>query len=270
MTSIVQNLILGAIQGITEWLPISSKTINTLISFRFFGMPVDEAIRSSIWLHTGSLVAAIIYFRKDILEMIRRLPSYAKRLASGDLAGCDRQITFLIVTTLLAGAIGGPLMVIGLARIGVPAQYVMLAVGVLLIVTGLVQKFASLSPGTRRSTSTKDAVLVGAVQGLSVIPGLSRSGLTVSTLLFRGYSTQYAIRMSFLMSIPFVLGGEIGLGLLGGTSYNASAIAGAFAALVFGIVTIGVLLKIAVRFHFWKFCIVLGLLSLLPLMIERP
>jgi undecaprenyl-diphosphatase len=77
------------------------------------------------------------------------------------------------------------------------------------------------------------------------------------------------MRISFLMSIPVVLAAEVGLGLINGFTFDLSAIGGVLAAFLFGILTIGATLRVATRIHFWKFCLGLGGLSLLPLLIER-
>jgi len=151
----------------------------------------------------------------------------------------------------------------------VPAGIIMAAIGGFLIITGLVQRYAPRFSGTKETTSMKDAVIAGVVQAFAAFPGLSRSGLTISTLFFRGYDPQRAIKISFLMSIPVVLAAEIGLGLIEGVSFDMAAICGLVAAFVFGILTIGALIKLAAKVRFWKFCIVLGILSLLPLLIER-
>ncbi|GAG15447.1 unnamed protein product, partial [marine sediment metagenome] len=100
--------------------------------------------------------------------------------------------------------------------------------------------------------------MLGVVQAFSAFPGLSRSGLTVSTLLLRGYDAKLAIRMSFLMSIPAVLAAEVGLSIIDGVSFDLMALCGIAAAFVLGILSIGALLRIATRIHFWKFCLFLG------------
>lgn len=263
MDSLFQGLVLGAVQGVTEWLPISSKTFNVLILLHFFQKTPSEAIRISLLLHTGTLMAALIYFRRDIGAMLRHLPQYVRELGSSGVTQSNALITFLIISTLLAGAVGAPLLLIGLAQQAIPTGLVMAAAGVFLIITGLVQKYAPRSSGTKTVVNTKDALVLGVVEGLSVFPGLSRSGLTVSAFLFRGYEAKQAIRVSFLMSIPFVLGGVIGLNLLGGVSYDLSSLTGVVVAFLFGLLTISALLKIAARVHFWKFCVFLGGLTLL-------
>lgn len=159
-------------------------------------------------------------------------------------------------------------MVFVLRQEAIPAGLVMAVVGVFLIITGVVQKYAPRSSGTRTAVGIKDAFLLGVVQAFSVFPGLSRSGLTVSVLLFRRYDVKYAMRISFLMSIPVVLAAEVGLGLMNGVSFDLPVLSGIAAAGLFGILTIGALLRIAARIPFWKFCLGLGGLSLLPLLVE--
>lgn len=266
--TLIQGLILGIIQGITEWLPISSEGINSLIMLQFFGKTFPEAIHISVWLHTGTVLAAVVYFRRDVIDLLQKFPSYVRewRISSG--LERDNITTFLIVSTLLTIIVGAPLMLIGLSQEAIPAGLVMAIIGVFLIVTGLLQKYAPRLSGTKTRVSIKDAILLGVVQGFSALPGLSRSGLTVSTLLFRRYEAKYAIRISFLMSIPVVLAAEIGLVVIDGATFDLPSLVGILAAFSFGILTIGALLRIARRIQFWKFCLVLGVLSFLPLLIE--
>lgn len=265
MISFWQSIILGVIQGITEWLPVSSKGINTLVLLYFTQMPLVEAYQLSIWLHTGTLFAALIYFRHDVSGLVRNLPNYFKR--DNCTANSSTLTTFLIITTVVSAALGAPLLLFSLTQITFLEGYAISIIGIFLIATGLLQRFSLRSSGTKTVTGRKDAVLLGAVQALSVIPGLSRSGLTVSTLLLRGYEAGQAMRLSFLMSIPLVLGAEIGLNLVGGASFNLVSLGGIIAAFLFGVLTIGALLKLAKRIQFWKFCIFLGLLSLAAMVV---
>jgi undecaprenyl-diphosphatase len=267
MTSFFESLVLGAVQGITEWLPISSEGINTLILLHFFRKPLTEAIGISIWLHTGTLFAAVIYFRRDIMDLLRHLPQYIRELGTGGTEW-NTLTTFLLISTLLTGLVGAPIMVFGLSQRAIPTGLVMAIIGVLLIITGVVQKYAPRSSETKATISIKDTIVLGVVQAFSVFPGLSRSGLTVSALLFRGYDAKAAIRLSFLMSIPAVLAAEVGLGLINGVSFALPSVSGIVTAFVLGILTIGALLRIATKIHFWQFCLFLGGLSLLPLLIE--
>ena len=223
----------------------------------------------SIWLHTGTLLAALIYFRRDVVALLRHLPQYVRQLGASTVTEQNALTTFLIVSTVLTGVVGAPLLAFGLSQEVVPAGLVMAIIGVFLIITGLVQRYAPRASGTKTVVGIKDAILVGVIQAFSVFPGLSRSGLTVSVLLFRGYEVKHAIRMSFLMSIPVILAAEVGLSLINGVSFDLSAASGILAAFLFGILTIGALLRVATRIHFWRFCLFLGGLSLLPLLVER-
>lgn len=269
MSTFFQGIILGVVQGITEWLPVSSEGINTLIQLHFFQQPIAEAIRISIWLHMGTLFAALIYFRRDVADLSRHLPQYIRDLGASNRSERNALITFLIVSTLLTGAVGAPLMIFGLSERAIPADLFMAIIGGFLIITGMVQKYAPRPSGLKTTPGIGDTVLLGVVQAFSVFPGLSRSGLTVSTLLFRGYDAKKALRISFLMSIPVVLAAEIGLGLIGGVSFDLVAISAVLAAFLFGILTIDALLRVATKMRFWKLCVLLGGLSLLPLLIAR-
>jgi undecaprenyl-diphosphatase len=270
-----QGLLLGAVQGITEWLPISSEGINTLILLYFYQKSLPEAVRISLQLHTGTVLAALVYFRRDIVDLSRHLPQYIRELRANGRTEQDALTSFLIVSTVLTGVIGAPLLMILVLRDkAIPvisdlhSGLVMAIIGILLIITGFVQKYAPRSLGTKTKAGLKDAIVLGVVQAFSVFPGLSRSGLTVSALLFRGYDVKHALRITFLMGIPVILAADIGLRLFYGVSFDLSAVSGLVTAFLFGILTIGVLLRIATRLHFWKFCFFLGGLSLLPLLIE--
>lgn len=263
MTDFVQGLILGAVQGVTEWLPISSEGVNTLVQINLFDEPVPEAIAISIWLHLGTLLAAIVYFRRELWILIHRFLGYVTGTPEGRRFNLNVPISFLVISTLLTGVLGAPLFVYGLNEKEIPAMEMTMIIGGLLIVTGILQRFTAGFAASRTRPGTKDAVLLGAVQALSVFPGLSRSGLTVSAFLFRGYEAIQAIRLSFLMSIPVVLAAEIGLGLIDGIKFNPVVVAGVLTAFVFGLLTISLLIRIATRVAFWKFCVVLGVISLL-------
>lgn len=142
-------------------------------------------------------------------------------------------------------------------------------IGVFLIVTGLVQRYARRSTGAQTTPGPGDGTLLGIVQAFSVFPGLSRSGLTVSALLFKGYDATQSIRLSFLMSIPVVLGAEIGLVILDKVEFDLLALSSVLTSFALGLLCMGLLLRIAPRIAFWKFCIFIGILSLLPVAIER-
>lgn len=107
--------------------------------------------------------------------------------------------------------------------------------------------------------SGKNAAFLGLGQGLTVLPGLSRSGTTTSIMLFEGFSPEKAFHLSFLISVPAVLLGELSFNILEKPALSSEMIFGVIAAGIVGFLTIGALLKVAKRINFGKFCIALAL-----------
>jgi len=256
---------LGAVQGIAEWLPISSKGIVTLILVNALGIQFKEAFLLAIWLHIGTLLAAVFYFRRELWEMIKSLPAYVRDLRHPGATEQGRLITFLVIGTIVTGAVGGPLILFSLDNLQVGSALLTALIGLFLIITGVVQRFAFKSSSNEdKPLRIRDAVWVGLAQALSAFPGFSRSGMSVSALLLLRYSSGQALRLCFLLSIPVVLAAEVGLGIIKGISINEASVAGLLSAAVFGILTIKALMKVAIVLPFWIFCIALGLLSLVP------
>ena len=265
---IVQGLILGAVQGIAEWLPVSSKGLTTLILVNLFSMSFKEAFSLAIWLHIGTLLAAVFYFRTELLEMIKYLPYYARDIRHPGATEQGRLITFLIIGTAVTAAVGGPLILFSLDNLQLSSALLTAFIGLFLIITGLVQHFALKSHAAAdKPLRWGDALWVGLAQALSAFPGFSRSGMSVSALLLLRYSGGQALRLCFLLSIPIILAAEVGLGIIKGISINEAAMAGLFSAAVFGFLTIKALMKVAIVLPFWIFCIVLGFLSFVPWLI---
>ncbi len=261
----LQGLILGAIQGVTEWLPISSEGITSLVLVNVFHLPLSEAVFLALWLHAGTLFAAIYYFRQELVILARQLPAYVRDIRHFNTSPQSNLITFLIVATLASAAIGGPLLLLGLDKLEFSGSLATAIIGLFLIITGIVQKCALSKRNLEdKSVGLKDSLLVGVVQAFSVLPGLSRSGLTVSVLLFRQYRTEQALKLSFLLSIPVVLVAVVGLGLMGEVNFSSGAISGILSSALLGFLTIKGLMRFALKVPFWGFCIFLGILSLVP------
>ena len=266
--TIVQGLILGAVQGIAEWLPVSSKGIVTLILVNAFGMQFKEAFFLAIWLHLGTLLAAVFYFRRELWEMIKCLPAYIRDIRHPAATEQGRLITFLVIGTIVTGAVGGPLILFSLDNLQLGGALLTALIGLFLIITGLVQRFAIKSAGDAdKPLRIIDALWVGLAQALAAFPGFSRSGMSVSALLLLRYSGRQSLRLCFLMSIPIILVAEVGLGLIQGISVDEAYVAGLISAAVVGFLTIKALMKVALVLPFWIFCIALGLLSLVPWLI---
>lgn len=265
---ILEAIILGILQGILEWLPVSSQGQLSLAMY-LFKVNENQILAFSIFLHIGTMFAAIAYFKGDIINLFKRLPSYRFNYTNQE----NRLISFLLLATILTGAVGYSLY--RLIREAVPSvgEAFIALIGGALIVTGLIQKYVK-ARGERGTAdlNLKDTLLLGVVQGFSIIPGISRSGITTSSLLFRKFSSEEALKLSFLMSIPAVLAAEIGLGLIEGLPPVGleEILVGILFSFAFGLLSIHALMKIARKIRFWAFCILIGTLALLPMLAHLP
>ncbi len=257
--SFFEPVIIGTLQGILEWLPVSSEGIISLVLMNFFGKTFSESIFLSIWLHSGTLLAAIVYFSKDIAGILKNIPEYKIK----DSKNYNRLTTFLIISTVFTGIVGAPILIFGINEIEISLKVGMLIIGIFLMITGLLQKYSKIFVSNKKELSIWDSVIVGLVQGFSVMPGLSRSGLTTSVLLFENYKPEKALKLSFLMSIPAILVAEIGLGILGEINISIYSIIAIFFSFIFGLATIKTLIRVAEKIEFGWFCIIIGILSVL-------
>ncbi|MCX6001729.1 MAG: undecaprenyl-diphosphate phosphatase [Chloroflexi bacterium] len=263
---IVQGLVMGAVQGIAEWLPLSSEGICTLILVNFFHTDFKEAVYQAIWLHAGTLFAALVYYRKEVWDLSKHLPFYFRDIRNSFTLPPGDIINYLLIATAVSCVLGGPLLLLGIDQIQLRAVIVSALVGLLLITTGIVQKLAQRSTeySPERTVGWKESVVTGIAQGFSVLPGISRSGVTISTLLFFRYSPAQALKLSFLLSIPAVFIAEAAILVTGKVSLVAGDIAGIISSFSVGLLAIYVVMKFAARIPFWAFCIFFGLLSLVP------
>lgn len=254
----IQNaLLLGVLQGILEWLPVSSQGNLSLVMVGLLGFAPGEAVKMAVLLHAGTLLSVLVYFRRDFLDILKRLRRWRP-----DFSGENALVSFLVVATALTGAVGFALFSYAPAR-NLPGEAFLGIIGISLIASGILQR-AAKAAATPKALNFKDSVLTGALQGLSAIPGISRSGITVSSLLLRGYPSKDALRLSFLMSVPAVLGAEIGLSLMNALPdvSMADAAAGVVSSFIVGLAGIHILLKAATKIRFWLFCMAIGTVAI--------
>lgn len=256
------GILLGFLQGVFEWLPISSEG-NITIVLRALGRSADDAVGFALFLHLGTAFSATAYYRDEFAAVLEDAPEWRPRSAFGEHA----VLTYLVVAMSVSGVVGI------VAYAGLDAVVDELAggafialIGVLLILTGLLQRYASPSiDATVRDPDAIDAVFVGAMQGLAILPGVSRSGTTASALLFRGHDGESAFRLSFLLSVPAAVGAAAleyyQAGGLPGTDPTAT-IAAVVVAAVVGYLTIDALMRVVERVSFWLVCIGLGSLAI--------
>lgn len=247
-----EAVLLGAVQGVTEWLPVSSQGVITAVHAFAFDNPVADSVAYALWLHLGTVLSALVALRREIAAVVRD--------AVGSPLGPNRLFWYLAAATLLSGIVGFPIL-LGIegfsGRIGAAAMGI---VGALMLVTGGLQlRRREGGSRTRGEMNLLDAALTGIAQGFAVLPGLSRSGLTVSTLLARKVDRREALVVSFILSVPASLGAGI-YSALGREIYTSGpAIVAVLVAAVVGFVTIRGLLMVAERVNFGLFVTVVGL-----------
>lgn len=261
--TILQQLILGAVQGITEWIPISSSAAIVLIMSNFYGITdVSSLITTALFFHLGTFFAALIYFRKEVKHLLTRLFNY-KSSSIED----KKVINFLIWTTIISGAIGFIILkLLSSIDLEFTGKTITLAIGILLLFTGIIQlkkRYGNLK--TEKDLNTSDSVILGITQGISVLPGISRSGITVSSLLLKKFEDTTALKLSFLMSLPIVLIGNIILNL-NQFALTTASLVGILSSFIFGLLTISLLMKLAKKINFGWFVLIFAVLMIISVL----
>jgi len=255
---IFQQLILGIIQGITEWLPLSSSGMTTLAMTNIFGIDnISIILHQALFLHLGTFFAALIYFRKEVKSIL----SFKKKTR--------KVLNFLIITTLITGILGILLMKFLINNLELTGRTITFAIGFLLLITGGMQ-LISRKKGlkTEKQITNSDGIIAGLAQGLAVLPGISRSGITTSTLLLKKFNDTSALRLSFLMSLPVVLLGNIFLNLPDFAKIlTPFSIIGLITSFIFGILTIHLLMKLSKKINFAWFAIIFAILMLVSVLV---
>lgn len=204
-------IVLGAVQGVAEFLPISSSGHLSLLQY-FFSMPEPDALYN-ILLHFATLVAVCAVYRRDIVEMITEFIRTVAELLGrggkkkrGEAPEARRLVLLLVLATL-------PLFLV------LPFDDLVEAMGanptfvsLMLLLTGCILFLSDQYGGGKKSGRTatvRDVLMVGLAQGMATIPGLSRSGTTISAGMALGFERGFAVRFSFLMSLPAVFGATL-------------------------------------------------------------
>ncbi|KKT35081.1 MAG: Undecaprenyl-diphosphatase [Parcubacteria group bacterium GW2011_GWA2_44_12] len=271
MITLSQAIILGIIQGITEWLPISSEGISSLVMVIFFKKSFVDAISISIWLHVGTFFSAIVYFRKDINGIITSVPAHVRNIKN---ISQDNVLVFLVISTCATGLLGLPLLLLSINKLGFAGENAMLAIGLFLIISGIIQlhghkKRIPDAAVERRKITISDSFFVGLAQAFSIFPGISRSGITTSFLLMRRYPAEQALKLSFLMSIPAVFGAQIVLQFfLNPAPFNYSALVAVIISFMLGFIGIHVLMRFAEKINFAFFLFFIGFASIVPFFLK--
>lgn len=261
-----QAIFLGILQGITEFLPISSSG-HLVIAQKLFGIK-EAPIFFDILVHLGTLLTVVFYFRKRIIELVRGVLrgekdslSYFKVLVVGTFP----IVIFGFFIRDYIGFIFNSLMLVGFAYLGTSA---------ILFATLLFNKSGASGLSKRNQPpSFIDAIFIGVFQAVAILPGISRSGSTISAGIFRKLDRETAFQFSFFLAIPAILGAfflevmDLGLsGILTEIQDPIIGLIGMIMSIIFGFLSLGLLEKILLRGKFYFFgiyCFFLGLIILI-------
>ncbi|MDD2655522.1 MAG: undecaprenyl-diphosphate phosphatase [Candidatus ainarchaeum sp.] len=245
-------MVLGIIQGLVEWLPLSSEAAVTLSGKFLFGMDYQESLGVAVFLHLGTLLSAAFYFRNEMSQMLRSI--FSKTADKGLLL-------FLLLATLLSGIVAMPLLFLAFSM-EIPDGLFTALIGLFLIFIAFLQK--KQKAGAGRKLELKNAIIPGLAQGFSALPGISRSGITLAALLGEKFPLRDAFRLSFLMSIPIVFAAELMLPVIKQDFLITNEmLVGACAAAAAGFLSISALLKFAETVNFFRATLSLGALVLI-------
>lgn len=196
-------MLLGAIQGVSEWLPISSKTQVIIASTYLFGLTFEQGYTLGLFLEVGTFIAATVYFRRQVLEVLKAL------VGRGSQDG-RMLLKFLVIATAVTAVLGVMIYEVVASSVAGPALGIpMIILGCVLIGDGILITLARGRHLPTRGLSdlkNRDIVLIGLAQGIAAFPGVSRSGATVSTMLLMGVKPEDSFKLSFLALIPASIG----------------------------------------------------------------
>lgn len=244
----IQIVVLALVQGLTEFLPVSSS--GHLVLVPALAGWSDQGLVFDVAVHLGSLVAVCTFFRKDIAGLVRG----GLRLAGGETQGVEQRLALAIVVATVPAAVAGLLFAGWIEENLRNPVVVVFELSVFGILMALADR---LAPRTRNITNVtlRDALLIGLAQALSLVPGTSRSGITITVGRALGFARQDAARFSFLMSAPIIL-------LAGGYKSVSLLLSGepvVWPALGLGVIVSAVVAYVTIEF-FMRFVSKIGLL----------
>ena len=274
--NLIQTILMGIVQGLSEFLPISSSA-HLVFSSNFYkvfkGIEIaqqsNEEVFLDIMLHLGTLIAVLIFFRKDVIEICKSLVKSIKEKNFND-------VNSKLGLYIIAGTIVTIILALPLNDVAEHLVYSPVIVGGLLVITGGVLFFSEFLSKKKIEKSSeinlKQALFIGLAQGLAVLPGFSRSGWTIAAGLFSGLSREKAARYSFLLSIPIILGASmvyplIKIDVSEAVNYNWTAIIlGTIVSGFVGYVCIKYFMKFISKFSlniFGWYCVIMGIFTVI-------
>lgn len=255
--SIFEAILLGLVQGLTEFIPVSSSG-HLLLVHELFGSG-DNSLSFDVALHVGTLLALIVFFRKDLLALALNI---TKKTKEGALA------RLLILATIPAALLG--LLFSGYIDDHLRSPFVVaLGLGLVGVVMLIVDSMAAQKTDEDAAITTRQGLLIGVAQCAALIPGVSRSGATITAGLALGVDRVKAARFSFLLAIPIITGSALGILLKDSANLSNEGVAlyvGVITAFVSGLFAISFLLKVIGRVGLKPFAIYRILLAVIVLL----
>ena len=254
--NLASGIILGIVQGLTEFLPVSSSG-HLVIASKLLCLPVN--VPFDIAVHFATLLAVCVFFARDILEMIKAF-LFNRRLDDPYF-----KLGLLVIVASIPTAIIG----FSLKDIFETMFSSLLAVGLFLMLTGLLILTADRYGKARKDVKKVtflDSLIIGLAQGCAIAPGLSRSGTTISASLLMGFERKLALRFSFLLSIPAILGASIFKSKAILHNVSLPMIAGFIAAAISGYLAIWLFMKMIEKKDiriFAYYCFIVGILTII-------
>lgn len=255
----IEALILGIVQGLTEFLPVSSSGHLEIAKALLGDTSVaHESMLMTVVLHGATALATLIVFRKDIAEILRGLFQFKWNE--------ETQFSLKIVISMLPAAIVG---VWFNDQLDVLFDGQILLVGIMLLITAVLLFFADKAKTTNKGVSSRNALIIGISQAIAILPGISRSGATISTSVLLGIDRTKAARFSFLMVVPLILA-KMGKDIFGGEiAYESSTLipmgVGFVAALITGMLACTWMIKLVKNSkltYFAVYCFIVGIFAI--------
>jgi undecaprenyl-diphosphatase len=194
--SFIDAIILGIIQGLTEFLPVSSSGHLELAKFILGDQSVpEESLMFTVVVHAATALSTLVIYRKDVAQLIKGLFAFAWNDET-------KFVTFVVISMIPAAFVG----LFFEDEIESLFGGQILLVGAMLVITGLLLMLADRAKKTQKGVKGKDAFIIGIAQAIAILPGISRSGATISTSVLLGIDREKSARFSFLMVVPLILG----------------------------------------------------------------
>ena len=258
---IINAIILGIIQGLTEFLPVSSsghlEIVKKLLGQEIVG---EKSLLMTVVLHFATALATLFVFKNEVLSIIKGLLLF-------DFKNEEFKFSLKIILSMI------PAVFIGLVFDKEVKQLFsggIFYIGIMLIITGILLLFADKSKPSSKNINYQDSLLIGLSQAIAIIPGISRSGATISTSVLLGIDKEASARFSFLMVVPLIFGKILQDFFSGNIVYEdtifTSLLAGFFAALITGFFACKLMISIVKKSklkYFSIYCFLVGLLTLI-------